>query len=204
MRSLAMLAVAVPIALGCAPQPMPRTPVGPSDEPMEVRLFLTGTGALNFYLSEPAYVALFEVRPDRATLLFPNYEEETQIARAGVNGVRLSGARRPFSPPVASYTGLGPSQPRYFYMIAARSPLRLEDIRLAMATVVRPFSTAGVPGMISYLEASATGRMPDKDWSAHLYALWPEPSFAACAWNGTTGSPIDQGALAWHFGYGCR
>jgi hypothetical protein len=183
---------------------MPRAAIGPSDEPMEVRLFLTGTGALNFFVSQPAHVALFEVGPDRARLLFPNYEEETRIARPGVNVVRLGGARRAFSPAVSSYSGFGPLQPRYFYMIASKSPLRLDDIRLAMARWVRPFGTTGVPGMISYLEASATGGTPDKDWSAHLYTIWPEPSLAACAWNGTTGGPIDTRALAWRFGSGCR
>ncbi|MCR4338315.1 MAG: hypothetical protein NUW01_00350, partial [Gemmatimonadaceae bacterium] len=201
---LMILTAALPIALGCAPQPMPRTAIAPSDEPMEVRLFLTGTGALNFYVSEPAYVALFEVRPDRASLLFPNYEEETQIARAGVNVVRLSGARRAYSPPVASYSGFRPFQPRYFYMIASKSPLRLDGIRLSMTKQSQPFSTTGLSGMVSYLAASAASGMPDKEWSAHLYAIWPEPSFAACAWNGTTGGQIDTRALAWRFGSGCR
>lgn len=204
MQRLMILTAALSIALGCAPQPMPRTAIDTSDAPLEVRLFQSGTGALNYYVSEAAYIALFELRSDRATLLFPNYEQETHMARAGINVVRLGGARRAFSPAVRSYSGLGSLQPRYFYVIAAKSPLRLDDIRLAMARLVRPFSTSGLPGMITYLDTSATGGMPDKQWSAHLYAIWPEPPSAACAWNGTTGEPTDTRALAWRFGSKCR
>lgn len=198
MRRLMILAAALPIALGCTPQPIPRAAIGPSDESMEVRLFLTGTGALNYYVSEPAYVALFELQPDRAKLLFPNYEQETQIARAGVNVVRLGGARRAFSPSAPRYSVTSPIGPRYFFMIASKSPLRLDGIRLSMARWTRPFVTTGVPGMISELETSAAGGMTDKEWSSHLYAIYAEPSVPACVSRGA-GEPLDPSALAWRF-----
>jgi hypothetical protein len=196
-----ILTTALPIALGCARQPMPLTVIAPSDGPMEVRLFQTGTGALNYYVSESAHVALFELLPDRARLLFPNYEQErTHIARAGVNVVRLGRAsRRPFSPSAPAYSITSPARPRYFLIIASKSPLRLDGIRLSMARQAQRFPAARPAGMVSYLESSAAGGMTDKEWSSHLYLIYPVPSYPLCDGVRGASEPVDTRSLAWRF-----
>jgi len=184
-KSVLLVSLAVVLS-GCAYTPAPARdgfhPV--TADPLSVRLLPPEGGFLRFLTTEPAHVAIFEIAPDRGvSLLYPQFREEAErVSRTGVNFEflpwRAQGrwfyASAPFSPSFAAL-----SRPTYLYIIASKTPLRVEDVRLRPATLRstlgwRSFLASDLSGTLDDLESLVVADVDSDDWSSDLYIIWPE------------------------------
>lgn len=182
-KRLLLLAFASAIA-GCAYRPAADGFQPAGADPLAVRLLPPQDGFLRFLTSEPAHVAVFEIAPDRGvSLLYPQLREESaRVTRTGVNVEflpwRAQGrwfyASAPFYPSFAAL-----SRPTYLYIIASKTPLRIEDIRLQPARLRsalgwRSFLASDLSGTLDDLERLAVADVGSDDWNSDLYIIWPE------------------------------
>ncbi|MGI8618320.1 MAG: hypothetical protein ACR2L6_04425 [Gemmatimonadaceae bacterium] len=174
MRSLLLLATAVTLA-GCAAQPVATAPVT-AGEQFNVRLFREGNNELKYFLSEPAYLALFHVAPDgRATLLHPNYREKPAISKAGLKPLRPRGVASALLNAFLRGEAIGRvPRPSSLYLIASKAPLPLESIENSLRRGPRTLLETEVADMIARLETLAVGALRDDEWSSDLFRIWPE------------------------------
>lgn len=185
MRKTLLLGLLAAATAACAYRPPP-TSVQPAayDDALAVRLLPPQDGFLRFLTSEPAHVAVFEIAPDRGvSLLYPQFREESaRVSRVGANVEflpwRVQGrwfyASTPFYPSFAAL-----SRPTYLYIIASKSPLRVEDIRLQPAKLRsamgwRSFLASDLSGTLDDLERLVVPEIAGDDWSSDLYIIWPE------------------------------
>ena len=107
------------------PAPAPPPP-RPRIEPLELALARPVRGQLLVQTNRPAYVAIFEIVPDRGVaLLAPSYTHQRTWMLAGLNWVPVSWRVQStmyYGPP-SSRTVPG----RWVYAIASDEPLRLPD-----------------------------------------------------------------------------
>lgn len=185
MRKTLLLGILATATAACAYRP-PATSFQPTayDGALEVRLLPPQDGFLRFLTNEPAHVAVFEIAPDRGvSLLYPQFREESaRVSRVGANVEflpwRAQGrwfyASTPFYPSFAAL-----SRPTYLYIIASKSPLRVEDIRLQPAKLRsalgwRSFLASDLSGTLDDLEGLVVPELAGDDWSSDLYIIWPE------------------------------
>lgn len=181
-----VLALSLTVSLaGCAYRPVvvqnepDFTPL-----PLTVRLLPPENRLLRFLTSEPAYVAIFEVAPDRGvSLIYPrSFEEPAPVSPAGLNleflPWRVEGrwyyASAPYYSAVSTFT-----QPTYLYMIASKSPLRVDDIQRSPATLRsamgwRSFLATNLSATLDDIERMVVGSLPEDEWSSDLYIIWPD------------------------------
>lgn len=178
MRSLAMLAVAVPIALGCARQSVPQAPVQQAGDELEVRLYpATAATELQYFLSEPAYITLFALAPDgHARLVYPYYREKQTLSVPGLNPLRPRGTVPPLFYASARPSYVAAGQQHYLYLIASRSPLRLDVIERSLKIVPRTFLAENISESLDRLESLAVGSLPEEEWSSALLTVFPHAS----------------------------
>lgn len=186
MRSLAMLVAVVGLALGCVRQSVTQAPVQQTGEDLEVRLYPATAGTeLQYFLSEPAFITLFEVVPDGpARLLHPYYREKQTRSVAGLNPLRPRGQVPPLfssSAPRSYYASAPPSYYygsglAYLYLIASRSPLRLDVIEASLRRVPRTFLVGDISESLDRLESLVVAGLSDDEWSSALLPIHPNAS----------------------------
>lgn len=182
MRSLAVL-VAVPLLLGCARQSAFPPPSLPSAEPLEVRLFAPTGDALNYSLSEPAYVAIFSVtRGHGIGLVYPFLDsQEEHRGHAGLNQEVLHRGT------AGQGTGASAEQlqalfgrPDAYVIIASKEPLRVEGMARSPFLLrdligAEAFRAATVADAQAALEALLVTGLADADWASDLHLILSDP-----------------------------
>jgi hypothetical protein len=159
MRPLAILAAALPLALGCAQQSVTDRSTLPQDESLRVQLFPLSADrmSLDYTLSEPAYVAIFAVtRGQGISLVYPYTPAQVdRPSRRGINTVpRRAGGS-------------------VYYIIASRYPLPVEGV-LQSKSLLRQlvgedaFRGAKLAETWSALNNIMVPELPDDAWSASL------------------------------------
>lgn len=184
MRKPLLLLSLLTLLAGCAHRPVADVFPSSTVDPVAVRLLPPEGGFLRFLTSEPGHVAIFEIAPDRGvSMLYPQFREESdRVSRAGVNVEFLPWrpqgrwfyASTAFYPSFAART-----RPTYLYIIASRSPLRIEDIRLQPSRLRsslgwHSFLASDLSGTLDDLESLVVGDIANEDWSSDLYVIWPE------------------------------
>ncbi|MBA3579248.1 MAG: hypothetical protein H0W42_04610 [Gemmatimonadaceae bacterium] len=168
----------------CAHKPVPVQNASEvwAPEPLAVRLLPPENGMLRFLTSEPAYVAVFEVAPDRGiSMLYPR-SGDPRVAAAGVNTTFFSShveGRWYYADAQYYSTASTFGKPKYLYIIASRSPLRIADIQLSPASLRsamgwRSFLAMDISGTLDDLERIVVGSLDDEEWSSDLYVVWPD------------------------------
>ncbi len=190
MRKLALLA-AVPFALGCAQQSAVRAPSLPTAEPLQVRLFQPTGGALNYQLSEPAYVAIFAVtRGHGISMVFPHYVSQADHrSHAGLNRETVHGGSGAWG-----YSSTARNDHRAlfgyadaYYVIASKYPLPVDGM-LQSPWVLRSlvgadvFRATNLTDTWAALESVLVEGLPAEAWSADVYLNWRDP-FMTAAWS---------------------
>lgn len=179
MRLVAIVALTISGAVGCAQPPVTEAPVAPEGAELQVRLYPAIAGSeMKYYVSEPAFITLFELAPDgRARLIYPYYREKQTRSVAGLSPLRPRG-----DVPPLFYDSTRPSfyvyasHPTYLYLIASRSPLPLETIERSLRIVPASFSAADISENLDRLEKLVVGGLPDDEWSSALLPIFRNAS----------------------------
>ncbi|MGI9139507.1 MAG: hypothetical protein ACR2GJ_00150 [Gemmatimonadaceae bacterium] len=190
MRKLALLA-AVPFALGCAQQSAVRAPSLPTAEPLQVRLFQPTGGALNYQLSEPAYVAIFAVtRGHGISMIFPHFQSQVEFrAHAGLNRETVHGGSGAWGHSAGAqyaHRSLFGHADAY-YVIASKYPLPVDAI-LQSPYMLRSligadrFRATSLTDTWDALESLLVADLPDDAWAADVYLNWRDP-FMTASWD---------------------
>ncbi|MCR4338715.1 MAG: hypothetical protein NUW01_02395 [Gemmatimonadaceae bacterium] len=188
MRPFFLLA-AIPFALGCAQQSAMRVPALPTDEPLHVRLFSPAAGAVNYELSEPAYVAIFAIRRgDGISMIYPHFRSQMDFrSKAGFNQqlVHRLNTSRAYSMSAGYDSRVLLGQADAYYVIASKYPLPVEGIlqspwalrRLVGADL---FRATNLSDTWYALEEMLVEGLPDDAWASDVYLNWraPFPTFA--------------------------
>ncbi|MEX1186459.1 MAG: hypothetical protein WEA80_07700 [Gemmatimonadaceae bacterium] len=183
MRPFFLLA-AIPFALGCAQQSAMHVPTLPTDEPLHVRLFAPTGGALNYELSEPAYVAIFAVRRGEGiSMIYPHFRSQIDFrSKAGFNQQTIHRLNAPWSYSVsAGYDSrvlLG--QADAYFVIASKYPLPVEGILespWALRSLVGAdlFRATNLSDTWYALEEMLVEGLPDDAWASDVYLNWRDP-----------------------------
>lgn len=181
MRTIIRLVAALALA-ACAPgrvivvhRPAPPPPPPPRIEPLEIAVARPVRGHLLVQTSRPAYVALFEIVPDRGVaLIAPTYVHQRTWMLAGLNWV-------PVSWKVQSTMYYGPPSPhgvpgRYVYAIASDEPLRLPEEAFRPGYLQRALGPTVYRSRNPYLTMRALSRLfvpavVDEAWAEDAYVL---------------------------------
>lgn len=177
MRQFRTLTATILLILGCASQPAPPHVAPAAETPLEVKLYLVGN-SLQYFLSEPAYVALFDVGPPpehRARLIYPCYPEGRARGAAGVNRVWGPGSRPQLFYTPGSRATSSVAQPEYLYMIASRSPLPLDLMERALFREPARFSVDDLSVRLASLDTLAVSGRGEEEWASDLFATQTSP-----------------------------
>lgn len=165
-RSFALL---IPLAFaGCAIAPR-----GSEDGGLEARMYPSNVG-VRVALSEPAYVAIFQVFPgERVALFYPAVESDPARIAAG-RSTLFPGGRRIRAYPNSFY---GPQAP-LLYMIASRHPLDealIRDLQEGLGNMVSDVFRSNDAG--ETMETLASLVVPadqlETDWTEDVLPLYP-------------------------------
>ena len=183
--SLVLSLVALGACAGHAPRPTASSAAAQHRDagPLAARLLPPFHRNLNFVLSEPAYVTIFEIVPGRGvSVVYPapfdvGADEPLGPGSHSVFAVPVNVGRWFYSNmPVA-----GPS-PTYLYMIASREPLAIGEVLENPAELRRMvgfvnFTQFNEQRTMDILDARFVPRYLDDDaWASDWIALWPEPA----------------------------
>jgi hypothetical protein len=179
--SLLLSIVTLAACAGHAPRP---SAAGPRDSgPLAARLLPPDHRTLNFILSEPAYVTIFEIVPGRGVSVV--YPAPFDVGASRALG---AGSHAVFAVPYNvgrwfySDTPVAPSSPTFLYMIASREPLRIDEVLRNPAALRRTvgfvsFTQSNEQRTMDALDARFVPRALDDDaWTSDWIALWPEPA----------------------------
>jgi hypothetical protein len=183
MRALATLGLAALLS-SCAALPAPPTdgfdPAAYDGRPLRARI-ADVSGQLLVTVSRPAHVAIFEIVPGQGVgLLYPAYSGERNYLYAGMNSLSIMRSRLYYS--YFSPSPFASREPRYLYMIASDSPLRLSEM------VDAPGALRRTMGFASFASTNPYGLMDDLadmvlpygaqgDWADDVYVIWPNRSY---------------------------
>lgn len=199
MRRLASLFLAVAALGACAPY---YSPGGPYDRdrgrydddgyygdgyyggaPLDARI-VPGGGFFGVRLSDDAHVAIFEIVPGRGVgLLYPSYESERGLFRAGHSNLHIASPRYYdwyFANNATSPYGRVTSEPRFFFMVASRRPLRnigrfqRSPGALRSLLGLSSYASLNTNTVMNDLVSAVVPAQPDEDWTTDMYAIWPE------------------------------
>ncbi|MEX0909122.1 MAG: hypothetical protein WDZ58_05095 [Gemmatimonadaceae bacterium] len=157
-----------------------RVPTLPTDEPLHVRLFAPTGGALNYELSEPAYVAIFAIRRGEGiSMIYPHFRSQIDFrSKAGFNQQtihRLNTWAHSVSAGYDSRVLLG--QADAYYVIASKYPLPVEEILespWALRSLVGAdlFRATDLSDTWYTLEEMLVEGLPDDAWASDVYMNW--------------------------------
>lgn len=184
MRALPSLGL-VALLSACAAQPA-YTPSDPYpveaaySTPIRARI-VDVSGRISITTNRPAYVAIFEVVPGQGVgLLYPAYRGERNRLSSGYSTLMISQSRSYYS-----YFQAGPANrraPRYLYLIASDTPLRLSHL------VGQPGALRRTLGLTSYASSNPYGVMSElqglvlpygesANWTDDVYVIWPQQTY---------------------------
>ena len=181
-RLTAVLAIAV---AGCspsgvivrqpaAPQPMPVVVI----DPLDVDIARPHNGKLFVQTNRAAYVAIFEIVPDRSvTLVYPVSARQQRFVVTGLRDVPVW-----WEPSRVTYRGAGSSssprsQPtRYIYVLASEEPLRIPDAAFRDGYLYQTLGNQAYRATNPYATMRALARefvpsVADERWAEDAYAL---------------------------------
>lgn len=177
MRHAAIALALVTALSACA---LRRGPATDGRAPLQATLVAKVNRGYLVSVSEPAYVAIFEVVPGVGTsLLYPaRYTRDTPL-----EGTQFAW-ESPFVPgrwsyQFAGYFGFAPRlEPTYLFMVASREPLELDRIGSSPSALIRLLSYRGFTAFHPYrtMDALATAVIPEQDdsgWSTDVLVVWP-------------------------------
>jgi hypothetical protein len=184
MKTLLSLGMAVLLS-ACAMQAGPRhVPAYDSDYPLgplEARI-LNADGRINIWTSRPAYVAVFEIVPGQGVgLLYPAYSEERSYVHGGMQSLWITGSRSYYSYFLASQ-GASRDMPRYLYLIASETPLRLSRFvrspgALRNSLGFNRFAAFNPYSVMEDLDALVVPTAANTQWTSDVFAIWPEQRY---------------------------
>jgi len=185
---LILLALALAACAGHAPRPSDAAALAERHRaPLAARLLPPDHRTLNFVLSEPAYVTIFEIVPGRGvSVIYPAPFD------VGATRSLSTGSHAVFAVPMNVgrwfYSDLPMSvaaaRPTFLYMIASREPLRidpvLDDPALLRRTVgFATFTHSNEQRVMDALDDSfVPAGLDDDSWTSDWIALWPEPALS--------------------------
>lgn len=174
---VAAFSLAAVLTAACATS-LPTREAGLAPPPLTARWFdPTGRG-LRFILSEPAYVAIFDITPGSGAALIYPAPSARQYERAGLVTPLVSHFVPGFSAYVPSIIQSYHSGPRFLLLIASRSPLRLEGLYTA-GGMRRRIGSAHFASYFGHrtLEHVLDSVLPlqaDPDWAVDVLTIWPD------------------------------
>lgn len=153
------------------------------------RILEPGHGIVRFALTEPAYVAIFEVVPGSgSTLIFPaNHADSRRMFRAGVH----SGLVSPFIDGRHAYTNLAytnlaytnlsfrrSNEPTYLFLIASDSPLAIAPYIGSVSTLrsamgYSTFTSINSSAAFSAIQSLVIRNPETTEWTTDVYTIWP-------------------------------
>lgn len=177
MRPLALLAVAIPFALGCAQQSRTRSADVAADQPLQVQLQRPTGGGLTYSLSEPAYVAIFSIsRTGGVGLVYPTFESQVHLAsHAGINQLAVDGRARASLYNIdrrSEQRGILATADAY-YIIASKRPLILVGEMIGsprvLGTFLDQFRATSLSSAGEAIGAALAEGLPDAEWAEDTY-----------------------------------
>jgi hypothetical protein len=174
MRPL-IAALPVTFAIGCLSVPS-ESSLEPVERPMQawIAFLPSSTPHLPIYVNRAAYVALFEIIPDRGvTLLYPQTERFEYAHDIHFVNLKWQPGRMMYANPIFALA----NQPRYYYLVASATPLNLTRLQESLGGVRRVLGRhylAKRPyDVIERLTNYVVPRQPDHDWATDLIVDWP-------------------------------
>jgi hypothetical protein len=182
-RAGASAAGAALALLGGACATMAQAPGYHADDMLQARIYAPAGGHLQFAVSRPAYVAIFEVVPGVGmSMLYPasSYDAGRRFTSGSHSFLAPSFV---FGRDLYSHAGYGYGRgfsmsPTHLVLVASERPLRVRGM-LGMPTVLRNevgFSTyysLASAHSIEQLAASVVADPESTDWTYDTYVIWP-------------------------------
>ena len=175
LLSMLLLPGCVPATnVAVTPAPTRRPPPPQHIVPLEVAVVRSEAGRLLVQTNRPAYVALFEIVPERGVaVVYPASVRQRNVVLSGLTWVATY-----WTIPASSYDRRVTStayQPRYVYAVASDMPLRLTDDSYD-ATYMRRVLGSAYWASNPYAAVRALSRQfvrpqPDEYWGEDLYAV---------------------------------
>lgn len=156
--------------------PSPPPPPPPRIEPLEITLARPIRGQLLVQTNRPAYIALFEIVPERGVaLLAPAYAHQRTWMLAGLNWVPISWKIQSaiyYGPPSSTRN----VQARWVYAIASDQPLRIPDAAFDQGYMRRVLGPSLYTASNPYATMRAISRafvpaIVEERWAEDAYAL---------------------------------
>ena len=153
------------------------TPEPPPTPPLELTLARPVNGKLYVQTNRPAYVAIFEIVPERGvTLAHPSTPRQSRVTLSGMHRVPVQ-----WSSPGGTYRTVGskvtakPQPTRYLYAVASDEPLAITEAAFQpgyLKKALGPAYRADDP----YLTMRAISQefvpsVPDEEWAEDLHVL---------------------------------
>jgi hypothetical protein len=151
-----------------------------SGAPWAARIEETGIG-LGIRLSEPAYVAVFEILPGEGVgLYYPSMGGERSFYSRGFTTLPRHRRTQYFD---SYFTGMPVhyrgSQPRFYFLVASREPLRsitrFQRSNGALRSVLglTAYNTMNYRRVMDDLVGAVVPYQPEEDWTTDVLAIWP-------------------------------
>ncbi|HEV7589388.1 MAG TPA: hypothetical protein VGO40_14825 [Longimicrobium sp.] len=161
-----------------------------ADVPLAARIDQNGVG-LGVRLNRPAYVAMFEILPGQGVgLYYPAFSAEQAYFASGFTMLPTHGARRYDSYFTGSSSRYERGQPRFYFLVASRQPLRsitrFQRSEGAMRSVLglNAYNTMNYRRVMDDLVQAVVPNQNDNDWTTDVLAVWPRSDYGYYADNG--------------------
>jgi len=160
-----------------APAPAPEPALEPDlPDPLEITVGRPIRGKVLVQTNRPAYVAIFEIVPERGvTLVQPSSAQGRRFVVSGLSTVPVWWSVERGAP-TGSRTGTAALDTRYIYAVASDEPLRLPEEAFRPGYLRRVLGTRGYRAEAPYATMRALSRqfvpdVTDEEWAEDAYAL---------------------------------
>lgn len=177
MRSIVSLSV-LALATGClTATPTTHSTIAPPALQAWIGFPPGSSPDFPIYLNRSAYVALFEIIPNRGvTLLYPQTERFAYAHDVHYVSMTIQPGRMLYTDATFANYSL---QPRYYYLVASELPLNLARLQESLGGIRRVLGKhylAHRPfDVIDRLTSYVVPRQPDEHWATDLLVDWPAP-----------------------------
>jgi hypothetical protein len=187
---LAMLSIAACVGPGTytvVPQSTPAPVQRPALSPMEITIVRPEAGKLLVQTNRAAYVALFEIVPDRGVaLIYPTSPRQQSARMAGLSWLPIGWTMTPASNDRGRY-GRDGDRVRHVFALASDRPFRLSDEAYDDAYLRRVLGPTAYRASDPEYTMRALSRqflrvMPSEEWGQDLYTLEAPASRAPYRW----------------------
>ena len=150
-----------------------------AEEPLVARIDQTGIG-FGVRLNRPAYVAVFEILPGQGVgLYYPAFSAENAYFPTGFSTLPRHGSRRFDSYFTSNASRYSRGQPRFYFLVASRQPLRsiarIQHNNGALRSVLglSAYNTVNYRQVMDDLVQAVVPYQNDEDWTTDVLAVWP-------------------------------